>query len=115
MTEGSNGFDPEAIESYAREYLDIEADKKALAEEFGKRRKALNMKQKEVLDAAYEDGLPKRLLKKVIKRVQLVQKIHELDVDTDTGETDEGFANMVECAKAGLPLFAAAVGDGPTL
>lgn len=110
MTEGTNGYDPNIINRWAGEILKHHATEASYKGEHARRCQQVRAMISDCYDRAKDEGLPKRALKKIIKRIQLEQKIIDLSEDGDDGERDEAYENMVECVKADLPLFVAGYG-----
>lgn len=110
MAEGSNGYDVDAIKRWSGEVLKHHDTIASYKGEHARRCQQVQELIAGCYDAAAKEGLPKRALKKIVKRIQLENKILDLSDGGDDGEPDEAYENMVECVKADLPLFVAGYG-----
>jgi hypothetical protein len=110
MAEGTNGYDPDAIKRWSNEILKHHDTIASYKGEHARRCQTVQQMISDCYDRAKDEGLPKRALKKIIKRIQLENKILDLDDGGDDGEPDEAYQNMIDCVKADLPLFVAGYG-----
>lgn len=83
-----NGFDPEKVKSYVSRIQNLHGDLKSRQSEYMTDCKVIRGDIKEVLDEAKDEGIPKKELRRLIKRLELEEKIEDIRNELEGDEVD---------------------------
>lgn len=83
-----NGYDPEKVKGYVSRIQNLHADLASRQSEYMTDCKVIRGDIKEVLDEAKDAGIPKKELRRVIRRLELEGKIEDLRDELEGDEQD---------------------------
>src|SRR5215203_4491079 len=84
---GTNGFDPEIVQHLVGRIDSLHDELATERGEYMQRCRQIRDQIKDVLQAAKdEDGIPKRAIKALVKKRQMLAKIEDIQVDLEPGD-----------------------------